>query len=498
MKKLVLLMSALIAAIVLVGCFDSDGTKDSITIDWVDQLTWDSAKAGSNQVFRFTLSASQVVTQDNIEVSFETATNPTSANAYFTANVSDFSAQYTYKTTDPKSYVTVDVNDNCPAGTYTMKITGNLGSSSSTQKVTIIVSGTPATITSVDPASVAAGSSTTTTAKIANGSSVAVGDFAVTFPSSINTVGTVPTGSVTAYSNGEATITIDASNATAGSYEGILTLGESTKQFTVTVTGLTATITSVANVSVLAGSVTTTTAIIANGSNVTVGDFSVTFPSSINSGTAPLATVSAYANGVATISINAENATVGTFTGTLALGSDSKNFTVTVSSTPVVEKTVKLYNPYAKDGFNSAFNIVDETPIAGEVVTATGKMVYDASDSVLADIAVDNSADIRNTEVVAELTSINNGMFVNITKAEYEAATTAAAVKALATGKTFTDNEAILTVNDDIAVDGYFILKLANGRGYAAVQMAELNTTDSEGSTGNTGYLKINYKFTAM
>lgn len=166
-------------------------------------------------------------------------------------------------------------------------------------------------------------------------------------------------------------------------------------------------------------------------------------------------------------------------------------------ATNLTEKTIKLYNPYATDGFNSALNIVTGDPVAAEVDISSGKMLYAASDSLVADIAVDNSADIRPTNVVAELTSINGGKFVTITKAEYDAATTDLAVRALAAGKTFVENEVIITDQDDITVDGFFIMELANNRGYAVVQMKELNTTDIEGSTGNTGYLLIGYRFTA-
>lgn len=166
-------------------------------------------------------------------------------------------------------------------------------------------------------------------------------------------------------------------------------------------------------------------------------------------------------------------------------------------STDLTEKIVKLYNPYAAEGFNSALNIVTGDAVAGEVNTISGKMVYAAVDSAVADLAVDNNLDIRATNVVAELTSINGGRFVKITKAEYDAATTDVAVKTLAEGKTFIENEVILTDQDDITVDGFFVMQLANDRGYAVVQMKELNTTDTEGSLGNTGYLQIGYRYTA-
>lgn len=158
-------------------------------------------------------------------------------------------------------------------------------------------------------------------------------------------------------------------------------------------------------------------------------------------------------------------------------------------ATTLTENTLVLYNPYAKDGFNSAFNFVDSVGVAGEVDINTGKMVYASMDSALADIAVDNSADIRPTEIVTELTSINNGFFKEATATDYDNATDLS-LKELLSG-TLTDNEALM-----FDVGSVYGMKLANDRGYVIFKVTAIDKTNTEGSTGNTGKISFVYKFT--
>lgn len=254
---------------------------------------------------------------------------------------------------------------------------------------------------------------------------------------------------------------------------------------------------SIENPTLEEGQITTMKAVIANGNHLTAADLSVEVAGLFTD--PPVVSIQEFEYGELTIRIDASETLAGPYFGALTVDTLTKEFLIVVEepATPLTAKIVKLYNPYAKDGYSSALNIVTGDPVAGEVDPVSGRIEYAIEDLLSIDIAVDNSADIRTTEVVAELTSINGGRFVNITRAEYDAASTDKAVKALAETKTFTDNEVILTVDDNIAVDGFFVMKLANNRGYAVVQMVELNTTDTEGSTENTGYLIINYKHTA-
>lgn len=159
-------------------------------------------------------------------------------------------------------------------------------------------------------------------------------------------------------------------------------------------------------------------------------------------------------------------------------------------ATTLTEKTLDLYNPYAKDGFNSAYDFVNDVAVAAEVDGISGKMKYAAVDSLAADIAVDNSLDIRETVIVTELTSINGGMFTEVTTADYTDATDLS-VKALVASKTFTDTEAIM-----FEVGHVFLMKLAGDRGAVIFTVTAIDATNTEGSTGNTGKISLKYKYT--
>lgn len=402
MKKLVLLLSALFAALVFVGCFDSDDTDDSITIDWVDLADWTNAEAGDEKIFQYTLSASSIVTEANITVSFEDSATSTSATNYFTTKVSEFSSQYTYKLSDPKSYVTVTVNNDCPTGTYYMTIKGKLGTSTSSQEIRIRVKGVdPVEITSVADATVNEGDIGATTAKIANGSSLTKDKFSVSVAGggSINANDTVPAASIASYVTGTSESTV-------------------------------------------------------------------------------------------TISINATNAKAGTYTATLKVGTVEKDFTITVEKGAVTltEKTASLYNPWgAKE---SAYNLVTGEPVLASGPDNGGYMTY--SDSSIVDIALDNEADIRN-KTVAEITSVNKGMFEFLTDGSGYANATDVSVKALAANATFPDNEM-----KDFEVGDVYLMKLAASRGYVILKITAIDHVDVEGSTSHTGKVTFNYKYTAM
>lgn len=110
---------------------------DDISIDWVEYETF-STFAGGGGSIQYTLSASEVVTDKQVSVSFEDASG-NSASHYFATILSSFSSDVTHKTSDPKSYISLAVSENCPAGLYKMEITAVLGSVVSTKSVTIFV-----------------------------------------------------------------------------------------------------------------------------------------------------------------------------------------------------------------------------------------------------------------------------------------------------------------------------------------------------------------------
>lgn len=491
--------------------------------------------------------------------------------------------------------------DGADLGTYIATL--SVENSSKSFTITVTEEGNTIEITEINNVSVFQEFSSTTTAIISNGSSLTVDDFAISVTGSgSGTITPVPPAAIVqSYKNGIVSITIDATNADAGSYYGTLTVGKQYKNFKITVEALTSpkldlyplvlqmyngsegsfslsyesplpltednidfiipeevenfmsfslspfnaknaivkanvstdkacpigkcsvyikasltedcfsiipltiqvldsnpVVISMSDVSIYSGTSKVFTADIKNGDTLSFSDFSITVDDDNVDGFEeyPItATPKSYVDGTLEIEVTAPQEASGQYTRILKVGRIEKSFVVTVHPAVLLtEKSMKLYNPYAKDGYNSAYNIVNEVPVAGEV-QSDGKMKYAVADSLVADLAVDNSADIRETNIVAEVTSINGGMFAKIAKSEYEEATTDLAVKYLSITKVFTDNEVIITALDDIDEDGYFLMKMANDRGYAVVKITEINTTDSEGSGSNTGYLRFSYRY---
>lgn len=487
-------------------------------------------------------------------------------------------------------------------GTYIATL--SVENSSKSFTITVTEEGNTIEITEINNVSVFQEFSSTTTAIISNGSTLTVDDFSITVTGSGSGSFTPvpPAAIVESYKNGIVSITIDATNADAGSYYGTLTVGKQYKNFKITVEKLTSpkldmyplvlqmyngsedssslsfesplplteenfdfiipeevenfisfslspfnaktatvkttvstdkacpigecrvyikasltddcfsiipltiqvldsnpVVISMSDVSIYSGTSKVITADIENGDTLSLSDFNITLDDFDNENgfeEYPIrVTPKSYIDGTLEMEVSAPQEASGEYKRILKVGRAEKPFFVTVyPAVPLTEKSMKLYNPYAKDEYNSAYDIVNGNAVAGEV-QSDGKMKYAAADSLVADLAVDNSADIRETNIVAEVTSINGGMFAKISKSEYEEATTDLAVQYLLKTKVCTDNEIIITALDDIDDDGYFFMKMANNRGYATVKITEINTTDSEGSSSNTGYLRFSYRY---
>lgn len=224
-------------------------------------------------------------------------------------------------------------------------------------------------------------------------------------------------------------------------------------------------------------------------------DFTVTVAEKDNA-TAPVARISAYSNGTLSFIIDATAATAGEFTGTVTLAKDTVDFTITVKSIafPLTENKLTLYNPYAKDGYNSAYNLISGNPVAG-FLASNGKMDYASSDSTQADIAVDNSMDIRLTTIVTELTSLNGALFKasGLSSSDYYNATDVS-LKAICNDSNFgSDNEVLAFDEGDV-----FAMKLGGRRGFVIFKVTSIDILDESGSSSNTGSIGIAYKFCSL
>lgn len=383
-----------------------------------------------------------------------------------------------------------------PTGSYFMHIGANVGGVVSIDSAKIFVKGVE--IESIEDATLQQGEATVSRFSLKNAGKIDPNqDIRFTVLSS-QVADSLPVLTVSMYYNGNGKIRVNAEDAAAGTYLCEMAISDQVDTFTVTVTPkVIPPVITVTDLTLEEGTEALTTAVIRNGENINLSEIDVRLINDFtNSGPGVNATAYDGATGILSIAVDASLSLPGTYEGRVQVRGVSKSFQISVTEViiPVIEKVVKLYNPYAMTGFNSAYDMVGKTPVAGEVSTTTGKMQYASADSLIADIAVDNNMDIRNTHVVAEVTSMNGGFFSTITKAEYEAITNASQIKTLAASKTFTDNELIITVNDDITVDGFYIMRLGNSRGYAVIQLQELNPTDTEASDKNTGYLKVAYK----
>ncbi len=167
----------------------------------------------------------------------------------------------------------------------------------------------------------------------------------------------------------------------------------------------------------------------------------------------------------------------------------SKTIPLTVTAGKLTATEIKLYNPYGKDTYNSAYSFSEAVAIASMGQDNSGKMTYAAQDSVLADIAVDNNLNIRATHIVAELTSINGGLFALATAEQFDNATTSS-LQAIGQQKNYIDNEAIM-----FEVGTVYAMKLANNSGTVILKITEINPTDTASSANNTGYVGLSYKF---
>lgn len=384
-----------------------------------------------------------------------------------------------------------------PTGSYRMHIGATVGGVVSIDSAKIVVLG--ASITSVEDITLEQGDKGECRLKLENADKIDPYEDIVLHLLTSVVEDSQPVLRISQYYKGDAKISVDARSAAMGTYPCEVQISGEVDTFTVTVIPevVPPIIESISSVSTKVGTTAMTKAVIQHGEGLTVSDFSVRLYNDL-SGSGPLLRVSSYdaTTGSLMIEVIATDAMVGSYYGRLTVKDVSKNFPITIAEagTPIPEKSVKLYNPYAKDGYNSAFDMINGVTIAGSLAADNIHMKYAPEDSVVADLAVDNSLDIRETHIVAEVTSINGGLFAKISKAEYDKATSDVTLMALAMSKTYTDNEIIITDFDDITIDGFFVMKLANGRGYAVVQLKELNKSDSEGSIGNTGSLTMLYR----
>ncbi len=389
MKKLLTIAALFLTGFMLTGCFDSD--TDEISLGAFSPETL-SVTAGGSVSFEINVDASEAVTKDNITWSVSNAATGADASSFFTVAMGDFNSAFVYATG------VLTAKSSCPGGSYTFTLTGKVGSSTSLKEIPLTVKG--ATI--------------------------------------VSAIGVVADQSITA--------------------------------------GATSTVTTTVN------------------ANATLTIDNIDIVTSHSQGTVAPEVNYSYSGTTLEIDIDATAATAGTYDVTITAPGATETFTVIVkaAATPLTVQTVKLYNPYAGDGYNSAYDFAEDIAVAG-VTQNDGYMKYAAADSLVADIAIDNNHDIRASYVKAELTSINGGRFEVVTAAEYSATTTEEGLKALAATKPFTDNEAIL-----FDAGATYIMKLAGNRGYVAFKVTEVADMDTEGSALNTGYLAIEYKHTAM
>ncbi|MGM0444611.1 MAG: hypothetical protein ACQEQV_10535, partial [Fibrobacterota bacterium] len=204
-----------------------------------------------------------------------------------------------------------------------------------------------------------------------------------------------------------------------------------------------------------------------------------------------------YSDPTATITIATDGVAAGTYTGTVAVGASSKEFTLTVTEGEELteEVTKSIHNPYGSEP--SAYSIVDKSNISATIDTVTGKMEYSADDSLYIDIALDNSANIRATTATKKIVAHSYCWYKKVAASEYDNATDTSVATLLGDLAETSANQVVT----DFAVGDVYALKLGGfgtdgmGYEYAIMKITAFDPDNTEGSDTNTGKLTFTYKY---